>query len=72
MYASHANIQLCQSILFMLSRVVDHDEAVRTAQTHGSGDDSLFSSALSHVHQNKVRRTAAIRHVNETYLDLAS
>ncbi|KAH9081696.1 hypothetical protein EDB83DRAFT_2334293 [Lactarius deliciosus] len=31
----------------------DHDEVVRTAKTHGSGDDSLFSSALSYVHDNK-------------------
>ncbi|KAH9968606.1 hypothetical protein BC827DRAFT_266726 [Russula dissimulans] len=31
---------------------IDHDEAVRHAQTHGSGDSSLFSSALSFVHQN--------------------
>ncbi|KAH9065786.1 hypothetical protein EDB87DRAFT_888405 [Lactarius vividus] len=34
-------------------RTVDHDEVVRTAKTHGSGDDSLFSSALSYVHDNK-------------------
>ncbi|KAI0296250.1 hypothetical protein BC826DRAFT_1006087 [Russula brevipes] len=32
---------------------IDHEEAVRTAQHHGSGDSSLFSSALSHIHHNK-------------------
>ncbi|KAI0275023.1 hypothetical protein BC834DRAFT_921195 [Gloeopeniophorella convolvens] len=32
---------------------IDHDEAVRTAQNHGSGDSSQFSSALSFVNNNK-------------------
>src|SRR6266702_5738504 len=43
---------------FVRTCTVDHDEVVRTAKTHGSGDDddSLFSSALSFVSQNKVRR----------------
>ncbi|KAI9460542.1 hypothetical protein BJY52DRAFT_260735 [Lactarius psammicola] len=32
---------------------IDHDEVVRSATAHGSGDESLFSSALSFVGQNK-------------------
>ncbi|KAI0257182.1 hypothetical protein BJV78DRAFT_16995 [Lactifluus subvellereus] len=35
----------------------DHDEVVNTAQTHGSGDSSMFSSAMSYVQQNHVRRS---------------
>ncbi|KAF9454098.1 hypothetical protein P691DRAFT_810812 [Macrolepiota fuliginosa MF-IS2] len=31
----------------------DHDEVVRTAEKSGSGDSSLFSSALSFLHDNK-------------------
>ena len=53
---------LIDIIYAMLSHVDDHDEAARTAQTHGSGDHSLFSSALSFAHQNKVRHTGAICH----------
>jgi hypothetical protein len=34
---------------------VDHDEVVRTAQNHGSGDSSMYSSAMSYVQQNQVR-----------------
>jgi len=33
---------------------VDHDEAVSAAQKHGSGDSSLFSSALGFLSDNKV------------------
>jgi len=32
---------------------INHDEAVRNAEESGSGDSSLFSSALSFVNQNK-------------------
>ncbi|EDR15176.1 uncharacterized protein LACBIDRAFT_301101 [Laccaria bicolor S238N-H82] len=32
---------------------IDHDEAVRNAESHGSGDSSLFSTALSHLSDNK-------------------
>jgi hypothetical protein len=57
----------------MLLRAVDHEEAVRTARTHGSDDDdSLFSSALSFVHKNTVRRTGAVRHVHAVYADFAT
>ncbi|KAI0052516.1 hypothetical protein FA95DRAFT_1553520 [Auriscalpium vulgare] len=31
----------------------NEDEVVQTAQNHGGGDSSLFSSALGFVHQNK-------------------
>ena len=41
----------------MLSHVDNHDDAVRAAQDHGSGDSSVYSSALAHVNQNQVRRT---------------
>ena len=42
-------------------RADDHDEVVRTAQAHGSGDDgSHYSSALAHVQQNVVRHTNAV------------
>jgi hypothetical protein len=47
--------------MLSLSLVVDHGEAIRAAQSHGSGDHSLYSSALSHIQQNTVRRTGAIR-----------
>jgi hypothetical protein len=49
----------------MLSHVDNHDDAVRAAQDHGSGDSSMYSSALAHVNQNQVRRTGLkIRHVH--------
>ncbi|KAI0308164.1 hypothetical protein B0F90DRAFT_1680642 [Multifurca ochricompacta] len=32
---------------------INHDEVVQAAQTHGSGDSSLFSSALSFIDQHK-------------------
>ncbi|EPQ60406.1 hypothetical protein GLOTRDRAFT_113054 [Gloeophyllum trabeum ATCC 11539] len=32
---------------------IDHDEAVRTATSQGSGDSSLFSSAMSFLSNNK-------------------
>jgi hypothetical protein len=48
----------------MFSHAVDHDEAVRHAQNHGSGDHSMYSSALSHAQQNKVRRTGTSRNAH--------
>lgn len=39
------------NILFDL---VNHDEAVQTAQRHGSGHADLFSSALGYLGTNKV------------------
>jgi hypothetical protein len=56
----------------MLLRADDHDEVVRTAQAHGSGDSSHYSSALSHVQQNAVRRTNSVRHVHALDADLAA
>ena len=35
--------------------VVNEDEVVQRASEHGSGDPSLFSSALNHVNSNKAR-----------------
>ncbi|KAG5654680.1 hypothetical protein H0H81_007436 [Sphagnurus paluster] len=34
-----------------ISSLVDHDEALKTAEQHGSGDKSLFSTALSFVNK---------------------
>jgi hypothetical protein len=34
--------------------IVDHDEVVRTAEHHGSGDSSLFSNAMSFISDNQV------------------
>lgn len=42
------------SIGMTLCILVDEDEVVNTASTHGSGDSSLFSSALDFVKSNKV------------------
>ena len=54
-------------------RADDHDEVVRTAQAHGSGDDgSHYSSALAHVQQNAVRHTNAVRHVHGLDADLVA
>ena len=35
--------------------IVNEDEVVQRASEHGSGDSSLFSSALNHVNSNKAR-----------------
>jgi hypothetical protein len=56
----------------MLSCADDHDEVVRNAQTHGSGDGSQYSAALSHVQQNAVRRMGAVRNVHAADADLAA
>ena len=61
-----------RSILSMLSCADDHDEVVRNAQTHGSGDGSQYSAALSHVQQNAVRRMGAVRNVHAADADLAA
>ena len=34
--------------------IVNHDEVVRTAEQHGSGDSSLFSNAMGFVSDNQV------------------
>ena len=34
--------------------IVNHDEVVRTAEQHGSGDSSLFSNAMGFVSKNQV------------------
>jgi hypothetical protein len=41
---------------------VDRDEAVRSASTHGSGDSSLFESALSFLHSDSVRCYSSTLH----------
>lgn len=33
---------------------MDHDEVVRNAEKHGSGDSGLFSTAMSFLSDNKV------------------
>jgi len=54
-------VSLCCANVFPLKimtqlSVVDHDEAVRSAQENGSGDSSLFTSALGFLNNNKVIR----------------
>jgi hypothetical protein len=39
---------------YLIIGIVDHDEAVRAAQKHGSGSSDLFSSALGFLGANKV------------------
>lgn len=34
--------------------IVDHDEVVRRAEEHGSGDSSLYGKAIKHVEENEV------------------
>lgn len=34
--------------------VVNHDEVVRAAEQHGSGDSSLYRNAMDHVNNNQV------------------
>jgi len=52
---------------------INHEEAVQHAANHGSGDNSLFSSALSHLSQNKHEHTDPIdeeavqRHHSQAY-----
>jgi hypothetical protein len=46
--------------LLGLSCAVDHDEVVRTAQSHGSGDSSMYASAMSYVQQNQVRHRSSL------------
>lgn len=41
-------------------KIVNHEEVVQTAQQHGSGDSSLFSSAMSFVNGNKVRLSGSV------------
>ena len=43
-----------QMMTDLVSITVNHDEVVRTAQNHGSGDSSLFSNAMGFINDNQV------------------
>ena len=51
-------IDLLTSLVRACTVDVDHDEVVRTAQAHGSGDSSMYSSAHQYISkpENRVRR----------------
>lgn len=40
--------------VFIIDNDEDHDEVVRSAAQHGSGDESLFRNALGHLNKNQV------------------
>jgi hypothetical protein len=39
---------------------VDHSEAIETATRHGSGDSSLFTTALGFLNENKVTTSQSL------------
>lgn len=40
--------------VFIIDNDEDHDEVVRSAAQHGSGDESLFRNAMGHLNKNQV------------------
>jgi len=51
--------------------IVDHDEVVRTAETHGSGESSLFSNALGFLSDNKVNYFLLCQHFVVAVLNIS-